>query len=81
MHFVLGSSLEMEDFLHVCPPLAFLSCWEWVLQRFHDCPPFLRLGVRSHLGPIFFQITAVVFQVAEEKVVFEEDGIVFNIAF
>ena len=71
----------MENFLHVCPPLAFLSRWQWVLHRLHDGPPFLRLGIRSHLAPILFQITAVVFQVAEEKVVLEEDGIVLDIAF
>src|SRR6266849_4131361 len=78
---ILESSFEMENFLHVCPPLAFLSCWQWVLHRLHDGPPFLRLGIRSHLAPILFQITAVVFQVSEEKVVLEEDGIVFDIAF
>jgi hypothetical protein len=78
---LIASSFEVENFLHVCPPLAFLSRWQRVLHRLHDGPPFLRLGIRSHLAPIFFQIAAVVFQVAEEKVVLEEDGVVLDIAF
>src|SRR5258708_19233320 len=62
---ILESLFEMEDFLHVCPPLAFLSCWQWVLHRLHDGPPFLRLAIPSHLAPILFQITPVVFQLPE----------------
>ena len=70
----------MEHFFHLCPPFAWFTRCQGILQRFHHRPPFLRLLMSRHFGPIALHVAAVIFEVAEEKVVFEVDGIVADIA-
>src|SRR5215475_12414089 len=71
--------LEMEYLIHLRPPFSCLPAVERALHGHHDRPPFLCLRVRSDARHIQDMIRPVVFVIAEEKIVFQKDGIVANI--
>src|SRR5690349_5664150 len=74
-------SVNVEDFLHLSPPLTFVACGQRRLHRTHDRPPFLCLGMGSHLGPVLLQIRTVVFEIAEQHIVFAIDGVIPDVTF
>src|SRR5580700_4958926 len=72
--------VQMENLLHLCPPFTLFSCRQRFLQRLHDGPPLLSLGVGGHPLPVCLRIIAVVFEIAEKKTIFEVDRVVPDIA-
>ena len=71
----------MKHFLHLGPPLPRFSCGQRFLHGLHHSPPFLRFPVRGHFGPVTLQIGAVIFEIAEEDVILEKNGIFPDVAF
>src|SRR5271163_3428520 len=71
----------MKYFFHFGPPLPFFSAGEWILHWTHNRPPFLGFWVRGHLCPIFLDVCSVILKISKQEIVFEEDGVVTNVAF
>src|SRR4030095_14063366 len=74
-HFVAHKLIHVKYFIHLRPPFAFFSVRYRILHGLHDCPPFLRLLVRSHFGPVALDVAAVVFEITEKDVVLKVDGV------
>src|SRR5271156_1518873 len=70
----------MKYFFHFGPPFPLFSGGEWVLHLDHNRPPFLGFRVRGHLCPIFLDVGSVILEIAKQEIVFEEDGVVTNVA-
>jgi hypothetical protein len=70
----------VEDFFHAGPPFAFVTAFDRDLNRHHDFPPFLRFGIGGHFFHVGVVVGAVVFEIGEEKIVLQEDRVVFDVA-
>src|SRR5258708_5094388 len=70
----------MKYFFHLRPPLPLFSRWERILQRTDDSPPVLGFWVSSHLRPVLFDVCSVIFEISKQDILFEEDGVVANVA-
>ena len=83
-HFLVGLPrrlIGVKHFFHLGPPFAFAAGVEGLLHRHHDGPPLLRSWIGGHFGHVGFVIGAVIFEIAEEEIVFQIDGIIADIAF
>jgi hypothetical protein len=62
------------------PTIRTLFVSPVVRAGFYNGPPLLRRGIRWHLRHLRLKIGAVVLEVAEQKIVYEIDRIVSNVA-
>ena len=72
--------IEVENLLHIGPPLPFGTRIERTLARLANSPPTLGLGVGSHLGHVGSVVGAYIFVVAKEQPIFVVDAVVFDVA-
>src|SRR5207253_8273308 len=75
-----ASSIEMKHFFHAGPPFAGGAGLKRTLHRSHYLPPLLCLGISRHLRHVRLKICTMVFPITEQQIIFEEDGIIANIA-
>src|SRR3979490_2671792 len=73
-------SVAMKNLVHVGPPLASGARFQGLLHWHHKSPPFLRLWISRHCRHVRSVVRAVIFEISEQEVVFQIDGIVSNIA-
>src|SRR6266852_8950814 len=73
-------SIQVKHFFHTRPPFAFGAGFKRTLHRSHNFPPLLRFGISRHYRHVCLKICSMVFVIAEQQVIFEEDGIIADIA-
>src|SRR5579864_129832 len=73
-------SIAMKNFFHVGPPFALGACFQGILHRHHNRPPFLGLRISGHFCHVRRVVRAVILEIAEQQVVFQVDGIISDIA-
>src|SRR5271169_3584343 len=72
--------VEVKNFFHAGPPLAFGPRLEWKLHGSNQFPPLLSFWISSHFGHVSFEIGTVIFEVTEQQSVPQVNGIVPDIA-
>src|SRR5271169_2869428 len=72
--------VEVKNFFHAGPPLAFGPRLEWKLHGSNQFPPLLSFWISSHFCHVSFEIGTVIFEVTEQQSVPQVNGIVPDIA-
>src|ERR1700731_899857 len=75
-----GLSIDVKDLLYRCAPLTFPGVLRGLLNLLDDPPPLLRLGIPCDLRHIRLVIRSMVFVIAEQQIILQEDRIVADVA-